>query len=90
VSDEDVRVVVAEILNLRVWLFVHNKTGNPFYTSDHPLAEHGEFGTAVESIATSMARTLAEKNCAAVRARSSALIASHESSIGKSGRVWRI
>ena len=61
VSDEDVRVVVAGMLSHRVWLLVHNETGNPFYTSDHPLAEHGEFGPAVESTATSMAQTLAEE-----------------------------
>jgi hypothetical protein len=61
VSDEDVRVVVAGMLNHRVWLFVHNETGDPFYTSDHPLAEHGEIGPAVESTAMAMAQTLAEK-----------------------------
>jgi hypothetical protein len=61
VSDEDVRVVVAGMLNQRVWLLVHNETGNAFYTSDHPLAEHGEFGPAVESTATTLAQRLAEQ-----------------------------
>ncbi len=61
VSDDDVRVILAGMLSHRFWLFVHSEIGNAFYTSDHPLAEHGEFGPAVKSTAACMAQTMGEE-----------------------------
>lgn len=55
VTDEEARVSMSAVFLNRHWWFLRNQTPRGFYTSDHPIVEHGE----VTSEATSLAATLA-------------------------------
>ena len=61
VTNEDVRVAVSGLLHNRCWVFLHNDTGGSFYTSDHPIVEHGDCSPSASATAVDLARDVAGK-----------------------------
>jgi hypothetical protein len=55
VRDEEARVSMSTVFFNRHWLFLQNRTPQRFYTSDHPIVEHGEITPEASSLAATLA-----------------------------------
>jgi hypothetical protein len=54
VTDEEARVSMSAVFLNRHWWFLRNRAPKGFYTSDHPIVEHGDVTPEASSLATTL------------------------------------
>jgi hypothetical protein len=55
VTNEEIRTSMSTVFLERNWLFLHDATAEKFYTSDHPIVDHGEVTLTGVSLACTLA-----------------------------------
>jgi hypothetical protein len=62
VANEEVRVSMSAVFLNRYWWFLRNRSSHSFYTSDHPIVEHGLTTPEARSLASDLALQAASKS----------------------------